>query len=409
MHKKKLKFINTIKRISNQLLKKKMKLIENTKDLEVFCQELKKHPFITVDLEFLREKTYYAKLCLIQVGSLTECAIIDPLSPTLNLDAFFDILQNQNIVKVFHSGRQDIEILYFLTGKIPTPLFDTQIAAMVCGYGESVGYESLVRHILHIELDKTSRLSDWSRRPLDNTQLEYALADVTHLLHVYEHLQQQLQENDRSEWIQEEMATLSNPDTYIVRPEEAWMRIRHRSHNARFLTLLRELAAWRERRSQRKNTPRQSFIKDDMLLNIATACPKNKEELCQIRNLKKEIATGKLGDEILEVIEHFSSIPKKEYVIPPKEKALPSADGALFELLRLLLRLKSLQEGVVARLIADDEELRSFSAENDEGLPMLSGWRKEIFGNDALALREGNLTISYDSVKHRIKLGNQKN
>lgn len=381
-----------------------MRLIETTDELNVFCRQLRQHPFITVDLEFLREKSYYAKLCLIQVGSPTECAVIDPLAPEINLQSFFELLQNPDIVKVFHSGRQDLEILYLMTGKIPAPLFDTQVAAMVCGFGESIGYESLVRHILHIELDKTSRLSDWSRRPLDMTQLEYALADVTHLVHIYEYMQKHLQENGRLCWINEEMEVLANPETYIVHPEEAWMRIKHRSHNARFLTILRELAAWRERRAQRKDTPRQSFIKDDMLLNIASACPKTKEELCQIRNLRKDIASGKLGDEIIETLQHCASISKKDYVTPPKEKSLPSIDSALFELLKLLLRLKSLQEGVVAKLITDDEELRRFCAGNDENYPMLRGWRREIFGNDALALRRGELSISYDAENHRIKI-----
>ncbi len=381
-----------------------MRLIETTDDLNAFCQQLQQHPFITVDLEFLREKTYYAKLCLIQVGSLTECAVIDPLAPEIDLQSFFELLQNPDITKVFHSGRQDLEILYFLTGKIPAPLFDTQVAAMVCGFGESIGYESLARHILHIELDKTSRLSDWSRRPLDTTQLEYALADVTHLVHIYEYMQKHLQENGRLSWINEEMEVLANPETYIVHPEEAWIRIKHRSHNARFLTILRELAAWRERRAQRKDTPRQSFIKDDMLLNIASACPKTKEDLCQIRNLRKDVASGKLGDEIIETLRRCASISKKDYVTPPKEKSLPSINSALFELLKLLLRLKSLQEGVVAKLITDDEELRRFCTGNDENLPMLCGWRREIFGNDALALRRGELSISYDAENHRIKI-----
>lgn len=381
-----------------------MRLIETTEDLNEFCNQLQQHQFITVDLEFLREKTYYAKLCLIQVGSLSECAVIDPLAPDINLQSFFDILQNPDIIKVFHSGRQDLEILYFLTGKIPAPLFDTQVAAMVCGFGESIGYESLVRHILHIELDKTSRLSDWSRRPLEQTQLEYALADVTHLVHIYEYMQNHLIENNRLDWINEEMAILNNPETYVVKPEEAWMRIKHRSHNARFLTILKELATWRERRAQRKNTPRQSFVKDDMLLNIVSANPQTKEELCQIRNLRKDVASGKLGDEIIETLHRCKSISKKDYVVPPKEKALPSIDSALFELLKLLLRLKSLQEGVVAKLITDDEELRRFCAGDDDNLAILNGWRRELFGNDALALRQGELSISYNTENHRIKI-----
>ena len=380
-----------------------MNVITTTEDLNRFCNEWNTQEFITVDLEFLREHSYYAKLCLIQVGSLKDCAIIDPLAENLNLSPFFELMQNTAVVKVFHSGRQDIEIIYNLSGKIPQPLFDTQIAGMVTGFGESISYENLVKYNLHIELDKSNRLSDWSKRPLNQTQLEYALHDVTHLVHIYEYLRDRLKETGRSPWLAEEMETLSSPDTYVIKPEDAWQRLKHRSHNARFLTLLRELASWREARAQRRNTPRQSFIKDDMLLAIAAACPKTKEELCQIRNLRSDVAGGKLGDEIMEVLEAFSKIPADCYVIPPKEKSLPNANTSLYELLRLLLKIKCQQEGVVPRLIADDDDLRRFSCFKDKNSPILKGWRKEIFGNDALALREGRLTIGYDPQAREIK------
>ncbi len=380
-----------------------MNLITTNEALQTFCQALKKHPFITVDLEFLREHTYYAKLCLIQIGSLDECAIIDPLSENLNLDVFFEILQDQNITKVFHSGRQDIEILYLLSGKIPTPVFDSQVAAMVLGFGESISYENLVRHILHIELDKSSRLTDWSRRPLSDAQLQYALSDVTHLVPIYQELCSRLKESKRQSWVKEEMKILCSPHTYDINPDEIWMRIRHRSHNPRFLTLLRELAAWRERRSQTKNTPRQSYIKDDMLLQITSVCPQTPEQLSAIRSLRKDISGGKLGAEILEVIKHFMEIPETDYVIPPKEKPLPGKKTALLELLKLLLRIKSNQEGVVARLIADDDDLLKFTNNQDKGLTFLKGWRYEIFGQDALALRNGEILISYNPTKHCIE------
>ena len=381
-----------------------MELIQQTDKLEEFCQSLQKSTFITVDLEFLREKTYYAKLCLIQIGSLEKCAIIDPLAEGLDLQSFFDLMQNQKVVKVFHSGRQDIEILFNLSGHIPSPIFDTQIAGMATGFGDSASYESLVRHILQIELDKSSRLSDWSRRPLDETQLQYALADVTHLVKIYQYLKEKLHETGRQTWIAEEMSVLSNPETYIVHPTEAWKRIRHRSHNARYLTLLRELAAWREERAKKHNTPRQSIMKDELLLNIASVCPHNKEELLQIRNLKAEVAQGKLGDEILEVINHFQSIPKTEYVIPTKEKELPSGNSSLQELLKLLLKIRSQQENVTPKLITDEEELHLFSSGVDLGLQMLTDWRLEIFGQYALLLREGKLAISYDTKSRQITL-----
>jgi len=379
-----------------------MNLITTNDALRDFCLALKKHPFITVDLEFLREHTYYAKLCLIQVGSPDECAIIDPLSADLDLNIFFDILQDKNITKVFHSGRQDIEILYLLSGKIPTPVFDSQIAAMVLGFGESISYENLVRHLLHIELDKSSRLTDWSSRPLSEAQLQYALSDVTHLVPVYQELCVRLQETKRQNWVKEEMDVLCSPQTYDIDPNEMWMRIRHRSHNARFLTILRELAAWRERRSQSKNTPRQCYIKDDMLLQIASVCPQTTEQLSGIRSLRKDIANGKLGAEIIEVLKHFAEIPETDYVIPPKEKPLPGKKTALLELLKLLLKLKSNQEGVVARLIADDDDLLKFTNNKDKGISFLKGWRYEIFGQDAVALRNGEISISYNPAKHCI-------
>ncbi len=380
-----------------------MNLISTTDALKNFCQTLEKHPFITVDLEFLREHSYYAKLCLIQVGSQEECAIIDPLAEDLDLSPFFTILQNPNITKVFHSGRQDIEILFLLSGKIPTPVFDSQVAAMVLGFGESISYENLVRHILHIDLDKSSRLTDWSHRPLTEAQLNYALSDVTHLVPIYQELQKRLKKLNRNHWVDEEMKTLCSPQTYEINPDEIWMRIRHRSHNPRFLTILRELAAWRERRSQLRNTPRQSYIKDEMLLQIASVCPLTSEQLSGIRNLRKDISCGKLGQEIIEVLNHFMTIPESEYVTPPKEKPLPSKKTALWEVMKLLLKLKSNQEGVVARLITDDEELLNFCSGHGKNFSFLKGWRYEIFGQDALSLKNGELLISYNPTKHCIE------
>ncbi|MBE6451972.1 MAG: ribonuclease D [Alphaproteobacteria bacterium] len=382
-----------------------MQLITQTTELQQLCQQLSTMEFITVDLEFLREHHYYAQLCLIQIGSKDTCAIIDPLAQDINLDSFFELMQDQKVIKVFHSGRQDIEIIYHLSGKIPTPLFDTQIAAMALGYGESISYESLVTHILHQSIDKTNRLSDWSKRPLTASQLDYALSDVTHLIEIYQHLSQHLKQTNREEWIKEEMEILTSPHTYEINPQEAWTKIKHRSHSAHFLTLLRELAAWREKRSQTKNTPRQSYIKDDMLLNICAMNPQSKEELCQIRNLRPDIAKGKLGDEILNVLKYCRQIPKDNYVTPPKIKELPNKSGALFELLKLLLKIISQQEKVVARLIATDEDLHSFAIfKNDSSNPILSGWRNEIFGKHALLLRNGKTSIIYNPQTQQIEI-----
>ena len=329
-----------------------MKVIDSTAALTEFCHSLQNREFITIDLEFLREKTYYAKLCLIQVGAADDAAVIDPLAEGLDLSPFVELLKNPGITKVFHSGRQDIEILYMLTGFIPEPLFDTQIAAMVCGYGDSVSYETLVKKICDVELDKSSRLSNWSIRPLDKSQLCYALSDVTHLVNVYQALREQLKLNGRIHWLDEEAEILKNPETYTVNPQDAWQKIKHRSHNPKMLTVLKELAAWRESRAQRKDTPRQNVIKDDLLLNIAALCPTSIEELEQIRNMRKEVATGKLGNEIIEVLNAARQIPASQYVKLPKERPLPQGAAGLHELLKLLLKLTSQESGVVAKLIA---------------------------------------------------------
>lgn len=381
-----------------------MLLITQTNELEAFCNSISNQEFVTIDLEFLREHHYYAQLCLIQVGSNNGCAIIDPLSEEINLKPFFALMQNPNIIKVFHSARQDIEIIFHHSGQIPSPVFDTQIAAMALGYGEAISYEGLVTHILHRSLDKTNRLSDWSKRPLSDSQLQYALSDVTHLLEIYSYLSQQLKKKGREDWIKEEMNILLSPSTYENNPYEAWTKIKHRSHSAHFLTLLRELAAWREKRSQNKNTPRQSYIKDDMLLNICAATPKTKEQLCQIRNLRPDVAKGKLGDEILAVLDFCQTIPESEYVVPPKFKDLPDKSNALYELLKLLLKIISQQEKVVSRLIASDEDIHLFAAYKDTDNPILQGWRYDIFGRHAILLREGKTSIKYNPQNNTIEL-----
>lgn len=383
-----------------------MEVITDTAALENLCQDLAKNSFVTVDLEFLREHHYYAQLCLIQLGSETRCAIVDPLAKDLNLSAFFELMQNPKVTKVFHSGRQDIEIIYNLSGKIPAPLFDTQVAAMVTGFGEAISYENLVSHLLHVRLDKSNRLSDWSKRPLTDSQLAYALSDVTHLVNVYKELAKKLTTLNRQDWITEEMQILSAPETYQVNPQEAWQKIKHRSHNAHFLTILKELAAWREERAQRKNTPRQSYLKDDVLLTICTANPETKEELCQIRNLRKDIASGRLGDEIMEVLERCRHIPESEYVTPPKIKDLPDKSSSLYELLKLLLKIISQQEGVVARLIATDENLHALSVFKDKDNPVLNGWRHQIFGHQADNLRRGQIAICYNPETKQIEFLN---
>ncbi len=381
-----------------------MSVIENTEDLRQFCEALKNKEFITVDLEFLREKTYYANLCLIQVGSFDECAIIDPLAKDIDLSPFYELMFDTKIVKVFHSCRQDVEIIYNLTNKIPEPIFDTQIAAMVCGFGESVSYETLVNKIVKQELDKTSRLSNWGLRPLSEKQLQYALSDVTHLRDIYVSLKNNLEKNDRVHWLDEEMEILKTPETYTIDPYDAWQKIKHRSHNAKFLTMLRELAAWREKRSQRKNTLRQSVIKDEVLLNIAAIAPTSMEELSEIRSMRKDVLSGKLADEIIEIVVESKKIKPENHVEIPKEKVNVNFSIALYELLKLLIKIISQEEGVVAKLIASDDDLRDFASFKDEENPILKGWRMKIFGQEAIELRDGKTSIRYNKDKKTIDM-----
>ena len=348
-----------------------MKIIENTNSLEKFCAFLETQPFITLDLEFVREKTYYPELGLIQVACPDDEAVIDPLAPDLNLSSFFRLLDNPQIIKVFHSCRQDIEILYKLCGFIPHPLYDTQVAAQLCGFGSAVSYENLVHAVLHIELDKSCRLTNWCSRPLSEQQLQYALSDVTHLVHIYRRLHDEISSLGREHWIDEEMKILSDPETYIVRPER------------------------RESRAQNKNLPRQTIIKDECLLNIAAACPHDVKELAQIRNMRADILKGRLAQELVDIVIAVEKLPASAYIKLPAEKKIET-NPSLFELLKLLLNLKSIQYHTVAHLIASENELKLFSSGRDRGLLMLKGWRRDIFGNDALLLRSGNLSLSYN-------------
>ena len=326
-----------------QILNKKrirdMQFIQNTQDLETLCNKLSNEEFVCVDLEFLRQHTYFAKLCLIQIASSNDEAIIDPLAEGINLQPFFDLMQNEKVVKVFHSGRQDIEIIYNLSSKIPTPLFDTQIAAQVAGFGESISYEHLVNHILHINIDKSSRLSDWSNRPLNENQLNYAISDVTHLVKIYQHLKSKLTNENRLDWISDELNALCDENLYKINPQNMWQKMRHRSHSAKFLTYLRELCAWREIRAINKDVPRQSFIKDDMLLNICSDCPSTKEDLCKVRGMRSDLAMGKIGDEIIAVIEKVKGLDEKDYVTLPVIRENCGAEGSILELLKLLLKI----------------------------------------------------------------------
>lgn len=377
-----------------------MQLINTTADLEALCARFAEQPFVTVDLEFIREKTYFPQLCLIQTAAADEAAIIDPLAEGLDLAPFFRLMNNPAVTKVFHSCRQDVEIIYELSGIIPQPLFDTQVAAMVCGFGESISYERLVKALLGIDLDKTDRLSNWMLRPLDEHQLEYALGDVTHLVKIYELLRQEMQNKNRLHWVDEEDRVLACPQTYVIPPLEAWRKIRHRSHSCKVLSALRDLAAWREVRARHKNVPRQSIVKDETLVMIATARPQNQEQLLQIRGIRKDLASGKLAEEMIEVLQHVKTDNK---ILLELGNEPIKCDNSLVELFKMLLKIVSQKEGVVARLIVSEEHLQKLAAGMDENNPVLAGWRRDIFGAKALELRSGKLSIRYNPQKHCVE------
>lgn len=385
-----------------------MQTIDNTQDLGLLCQRLAKHPYITVDLEFIREKTYFPLLCLIQVASEEETAIIDPLAEGIDLNPFFEVLQAPDVLKVFHSCRQDVEIFYNLSGKIPAPLFDTQIAAMVCGFGPSVGYENLVRAVTGIDLDKSSRLTDWGKRPLETRQLEYALRDVTFLIPCYQYLDKFMQEHGRCRWIDDEINALYNESLYKSDPENMWQKIRHSAHSPQFLAVLKELAAWRERRAMKHDIPRQTILKDEILVNIAACTPKSIDELAKVRNMRADVSRGKLGEEIVETVRAALKMPfssELRKIDREKQVNIPANAAALVEILRLLLKIKSEQAGVVAQLIASEKDLRNIACgAGDKTNPALNGWRYDIFGRYALAFRKGKAAIRYNTAGKDIEI-----
>lgn len=377
-----------------------MNLIDTTKELQNACKILKKQKIIAIDCEFIREKTYFPIPCLIQVGYEDGAFLIDPLAKEMDFADFFALLQNKKILKVFHSGRQDIEILYNLSGKIPVPVFDTQIAAQACGLGESVSYENLVRVYCGVELDKSCRLTNWQLRPLSVNQLEYAAGDVTHLITCYKKIAAYLKENKRENWIAEDLADLSDISHYEQEPENAWLRIRHNGHSLAFLNALKALAAWREKMAIERNLSRQNIIKDEFLINIATAFPKSMEEMKSVRGIRPDIAKSKLAKEMVEILAALTE-DKFDHglskAVRDKEVALPSSLHSLCEVLKLLLKIKSNDYGIVSRLITSEKNLREYIKNPKAKNQILKGWRYDIFGKSAEAFRQGKLGIAYDA------------
>ncbi len=370
--------------------------ITTTDALAALCGAAREGPYVTLDTEFLRERTYWSKLCLVQMalpGRDGPAALIDPLAEGLSLEPLYELFRHEATVKVFHAARQDLEIFWHEAQVFPRPLFDTQVAAMVCGFGEQAGYETLVKKIARASLDKTSRFTDWSHRPLSEAQLHYALADVTHLRTIYEHLAAELARTARHPWVEEELAVLTDPATYRVDPETAWERLRTRSGSARFLGALRELARFREEFAQARNIPRSRVLKDDALLELASTRPANHDELGRARLLLREARRGEIADGILAAIKRAAALPPEALPRPEAERDGAPVNGALADLLRVLLKAKAEEAGVAQKLIASAADLDAIAA-GARDLPALRGWRGEVFGQDALRLCRGEIALS---------------
>ncbi|MEO0503672.1 MAG: ribonuclease D, partial [Pseudomonadota bacterium] len=374
-----------------------MKTLTTTEELAAFCTEAAGHDYVTVDTEFLRERTYYSKLCLIQLAMPgtddAGAVLVDPLAGDMSLEPLYALFRDKSVVKVFHAARQDLEIFYVDAQVLPDPLFDTQVAAMVCGFGEQVGYETLVRKIARQSLDKTSRFTDWSRRPLTDAQKTYALADVTHLRQIYEFLAAKLAETGRARWVAEELTTLLSPETYIVQPENAWKRVKTRTHSPKFLALVKELAAFRERFAQERNIPRNRVYKDDALVELASNKPKSLEDLGRSRLLLREARKGDIADGILAAVRAGLAMPAGDMPQPDRSREKLQVNPALADLLRVLLKAKTESAGVAAKLIATAADLDALAA-GERDVAALKGWRSEVFGEDALRLCDGRVALA---------------
>lgn len=376
-----------------------MKTITTTDALAEFCARAARHPYVTVDTEFLRERTYYAQLCLVQLAYAGEegeedAVLVDPLSGDLDLAPLYELFRDPGVVKVFHAARQDLEIFCLQGGVIPAPLFDTQVAAMVCGFGEQVGYETLVRKIARQSLDKSSRFTDWSRRPLTDAQKKYALADVTHLRVIYEHLDGELRRTGRQKWVAEEMAVLEDPSTYRVDPEEAWRRVKTRTTSGKFLAIVRELAKFRESYAQARDIPRNRVFKDDALVELASTKPRTMQELGRSRLLLRDARKGEIAEGILAAIAAGVATDPKDY--PRVEEGRGNkgeVNPALADLLRVLLKARAEDSGVAQKLIATSADL-DLIATGVRDVPALRGWRREVFGAEALDLCDGRLALA---------------
>lgn len=371
-------------------------LITTSSDLAAICARLARHPFVTVDTEFLRETTFWPKLCVIQLASTDEAVAVDALAPGLDLAPFFDLMVDPAVVKVFHAARQDVEIIWHLSKRIPAPLFDSQVAAMVLGYGDSISYDQLVQRTNGTQLDKTSRFTDWSKRPLSTAQIDYAIADVTHLRDIYLKLTGELEKRGRTDWVAEEMGVLTSPDTYRQEPERAWERFRNRVRKPRELAVLMEVAAWREREAQSRNVPRSRVLKDDALFDIALTGPKTPEALGSMRSIPKGWERSRDGLAVVEAVN--AGLARDPRSLPPIDKHRPQtqSQSATVELLKVLLKMVAEKHHVAAKVVATSDELDRIAEDDEADIGALKGWRREIFGDKALALKHGRLALAIE-------------
>jgi ribonuclease D len=377
-------------------------LITDTDALTELCTRLRTQSFVTIDTEFMRERTYYPELCVVQLAGEHDVAVIDAQAEGIDLSCLGGLLADEAVVKVFHAARQDVEIFLELYGVVPKPIFDTQVAAMVAGFGDQVGYDALVSATTGGSIDKAHRFSDWSARPLSAAQIAYAAADVTWLGQVYLSLCERLERENRLEWVREEMATLAEPSTYRADPESLWERLRPRSSNRRMLGLLRAATAWREREAQRINIPRQRLVKDESLLEIAASAPTTVEALSRIRGVTRGLAEGKTGAGLLAALRDAAALPEEELPAAPRTREGAKPSPALVSLLKVLLAAKCEHHNVAPRLLANSDELDRLASEDAPDIPVLTGWRREVFGEDALLLKSGSITLGVDG--KRIKL-----
>jgi ribonuclease D len=372
-----------------------MELIATSPELAAACARFAGQPYVTVDTEFLRETTYYPLLCVAQIASADEAIVIDTLAPGLDLKPFFDLMANERVLKVFHAARQDIEIVWHMANLIPHPVFDTQVAAMVLGYGDSISYDQLVQRITGDLLDKSNRFTDWSRRPLSEAQITYAASDVTHLRDVYLSLKAGLEQRGRIEWVGEEMEILTSPDTYRAEPEKAWQRLKTRVRKPKDLAVLIEVAAWREREAQNRDVPRGRVLKDDVLGDIATQAPTTLEKLAHLRSLPKGFERSRWGQDVVDAVTR--GLARDPKTLPQLERPRQNNNGgAIVELLKVLLRMTSEQNGVAAKVIATVDDLESIAADDRADVPAMHGWRREMFGERALDLKHGKLGLAIE-------------